>query len=170
MVAPQRVNLALSVIVGLEQTLEGEPAKDTAVTRLKEDLLDPSFRIGKEIDVEKFLKEFDKVKQDSKKAERKYKSKRKEEVVSKGYRRFERGEPARLLAIEVAIQHLEDALDEERVLLGKDEFEERIRDEVAQAFKKEELKQEGWRTARWRDPFGLGPIRGPFIGLGPVSA
>ena len=71
----------------MEETLSGEGAKDTDVTRLKEDLLDPSFRIGKEIDVEKFLKEFDKVKKDSKKAERKYKSKRKEEVVSKGYRR-----------------------------------------------------------------------------------
>ena len=33
------------------------------------------------------------------------------------------------------MRHLEDCLDEERVLIGKDEFEERIRDEVAQAFK-----------------------------------
>ena len=41
--------------------------------------------------IEKFLKEFDKVKKDSKKAEQKYKSKKKEEVVSKRYRRFERG-------------------------------------------------------------------------------
>ncbi|QNI60979.1 hypothetical protein SynTAK9802_00683 [Synechococcus sp. TAK9802] len=131
------------LILFVEETLSGEGAKDTAVTRLKEDLLDPSFRIGKEIDVEKFLKEFDKVKQDSKKAERKYKSKKKEEVVSKGYRRFERGEPARLLALEVAMRHLEDCLDEERVLIGKDEFEKRIRDEVAQAFKEEELKQAG---------------------------
>ena len=131
------------LILFVEETLSGEGAKDTAVTRLKEDLLDPSFRIGKEIDVEKFLKEFDKVKKDSKKAERKYKSKKKEEVVSKGYRRFERGEPARLLALEVAMRHLEDCLDEERVLIGKDEFEERIRDEVAQAFKEEELKQAG---------------------------
>lgn len=125
------------LILFVEEPLSGEGAKDTAVTRLKEDLLDPSFRIGKEIDVEKFLKEFDKVKKDSKKAERKYKGKRKEEVVSKGYRRFERGEPARLLALEVAMRHLEDCLDEERVLIGKDEFEEKIRDEVAQAFKEE---------------------------------
>ena len=131
------------LILFVEETLSGEGAKDTAVTRLKEDLLDPSFRIGKEIDVEKFLKEFDKVKKDSKKAEQKYKSKKKEEVVSKRYRRFERGEPARLLALEVAMRHLEDCLDEERVLIGKDEFEERIRDEVAQAFKEEELKQAG---------------------------
>ena len=57
------------LILFVEETLSGEGAKDTAVTRLKEDLLDPSFRIWKEIDVEKFLKEFDKVKQDSKKAE-----------------------------------------------------------------------------------------------------
>ena len=131
------------LILLVEETLSGEGAKDTAVTRLKEDLLDPSFRIGKEVDAEKFLKEFDKVKKDSKKAERKYKSKRKEEVVSKGYRHFERGEPARLLALEVAMRHLEDCLDEERVLIGKDEFEERIRVEVAQAFKAEELKQAG---------------------------
>ena len=102
--------------------------------------MDPSFRIGKEVDIKKFLKEFDKVKKDSKKA---YKSKKSEEVVSKRYRRFERGEPARLLALEVAMRHLEDSLDEERVLIGKGEFEERIREEVAQAFKKEELKQAG---------------------------
>ena len=95
------------------------------------------------MDIEKFLKEFDKVKKDSKKAEKKYKSKKKEEVVSQRYRRFERGEPARLLALEVAMRHLEDSLDEERVLIGKDEFEERIREEVAQAFKEEELKKAG---------------------------
>jgi hypothetical protein len=131
------------LIIFVEETLEGEGAKDTAVTRLKEDLLDPSFRIGKEMDKEKFQKEFDKVKKNSKKAEQKYKSKKKEEVVSKRYRRYERGEPARLLALEVALRRLEDSLDDERVLIGKDEFEERIRDEVAQAFKAEELKQAG---------------------------
>ena len=93
--------------------------------------------------IEKFLKEFDKVKKDSKKAEQKYKSKKKEEVVSKRYRRFERGEPSRLLALEVAMRRLQDCLDKERVLIGKDEFEEQIRDEVAQAFKEEELKKAG---------------------------
>ena len=41
------------------------------------------------------------------------------------------------------MRRLQDCLDEERVLIGKDEFEERIREEVAQAFKKEELKQAG---------------------------
>ena len=131
------------LILFVEETVSGEPAKDTAITRLKEDLLDPSFRIVKEVDIEKFLKEFDKVKKDSKKAEQKYKSKKKQEVVSQRYRRFERGEPVRLLALEVAMRHLEDSLDEDRVLIGKDEFEERIREEVAQAFKKEELKQAG---------------------------
>ena len=124
----------------MDETLLGEGAKDTAITRLKEDLLDPSFRIGKEIDVEKFLQEFEKVKKNSKKAERRCKGRRKQEAVSEGYGCFERGEPARLLALEVAMRHLEDCLDEERVLIVRHEFEERIRDEVAQAFKEEELK------------------------------
>ena len=41
------------------------------------------------------------------------------------------------------MRRLQDCLDEERVLIGKDEFEEQIREEVAQAFKEEELKQAG---------------------------
>ena len=89
---------------------------------------------------------------------KKYKSKKKEEVVSKRYRRFERGEPARLLALEVAMRHLEDSLDEERVLIGKDEFEERIREEVAQAFKEEELKQAG-EMFRRRVGYRINPDR-----------
>ena len=72
------------LILFVEQTLEGEPAKDTGVTCLREDLLDPSFRIGKEIDVEMFLKEFDKVNKDSKRAERRFKSKKKEELKQAG--------------------------------------------------------------------------------------
>ena len=64
------------LILFVEETLEGEPSRDTAVTRRKEDLLDPSFRIGKEIDMDKFMEEFDKIKKDSKKAEQKYKSKK----------------------------------------------------------------------------------------------
>ena len=41
------------------------------------------------------------------------------------------------------MRRLQDCLDEERVLIGKDEFEEQIREEVDQAFKEEELKQAG---------------------------
>ena len=139
----------------VEATLKGEPAKDTSVIRLKEDLLDPSFRIGREVDRDKFKEEFITIKKDSTKAEKNYKSKNKEAVVSKQYRRFERGEPARLLAIEVAIRHLENSLDEERVLIGKDDFEEKIREEVAQAFTEEELKQAG-EMFRKRVGHGIG--------------
>ena len=131
------------LILFVEEMLEGEPAKDTAVIRLKEDLLDPSFRIGREVDMDKFKEEFITIKQDSTKAEKKYKSKKKEAVVSKHYRRFERREPARLLALDVTLRHLHDSLEQERVLIGKDEFEERIRKEVAEAFTPAELIQAG---------------------------
>ena len=127
----------------VEETLKGEPAKDTAVIRLKEDLLDPSFRIGREVDRDKFNEEFVTIKKDSTKAEKKYKSKKKEAVISKQYRRFERREPARLLAIEVALRHLGDCLDDERLLFGREDFEEKIRKEVAEAFTPAELIQAG---------------------------
>ena len=91
------------------------------MTRLREDLLDPSFRIPVTVDGDKFLEEFDKVKQDSKKAEQRYKSKKKPEVISKNYRRFERGEPARVLAVEVALRRLQQ-LEDEKMLLDKQVF------------------------------------------------
>ena len=127
----------------VEETLEGEGAKDTAVTRLSEDLLDPSFRIPGKGDTDKFLKEFDKVKQDSKKAKKRYKSKKKPEVISKNYRRYERGEPARVLAVDVALQRLQQSLEDENMLLDKQVFEERVTAEVALAFTDEELQDEG---------------------------
>jgi len=131
------------LILFVENALEGEAARDTAVTRLREDLLDPSFRLGKKVDSDLFGKEFSKVKKDSKKAEKKYKRKRKPEVVSKQYRRYERGEPARLLAIEVAQRNLQQCLDDDRLLFGKDEFEECVMREVEFSFTEKELKKAG---------------------------
>ena len=60
----------------VEKTLVGEGAKDTAVTRLREDLLDPSFRIPGTDDVYQVLEEFNKIKQDSMEAEKRYMSKK----------------------------------------------------------------------------------------------
>ena len=90
-----------------------------------------------------FLTEFEQLKKDSKKAERSYKSKRKPEFISKQYRRFERGEPVHLLAIEVAQRNLQQCLDDDRLLFGKDEFEECVMREVELAFTEEELKKAG---------------------------
>ena len=131
------------LILFVKEALEGEAARETAVTRLKEDLLDPSFRLGKEVDSDLFGKEFGKVKKDSKKAEKKYRRKRKPEVVSKQYRRYERGEPVRLLAIEVAQRNLQQCLDDDRLLFGKDEFEDCVMREVEFAFTEKELKKAG---------------------------
>lgn len=131
------------LILFVERALEGEAARDTALTRLKQDLLDPSFRIGREVDIDMFMEEFSKVKKDSKKAEKKYKRKKKPEVISKQYRRYERGEPVRLLAIEVAQRNLQQCLDDDRLLFGKDEFEECVMREVEFAFTEEELKKAG---------------------------
>ena len=55
-------------------------------------------------------------------------------IVGIGETAFTRG-PARGLVRGGPVRAL--ALGEERVLIGKDEFEEKIRDEVAQAFKEE---------------------------------
>ncbi len=131
------------LILFVKKALEGEAARDIAVTRLKEDLLDPSFRLGKEVHSDLFGKEFGKVKKDSKKLEKKYKRKRKPEVVSRHYRRYERGEPVRLLAIEVAQRNLQQCLDDDRLLFGKDEFEECVMREVESAFTEKELKKAG---------------------------
>ena len=127
----------------VEKVLDGEGAKDTAVTRLKEDLLDPSPRIRGQDEANLASKEFEQVKKDSKKAERNYRSKRKPEVISKQYRRFERGEPARLLTIEVALRNLQKCLEDERLLFGKDEFEECVIKEVSFIFSEQELEREG---------------------------
>ena len=127
----------------VEKTLDGEGAKDTAVIRLNEDLLDPSPRIRGQDEANLASKEFEQVKKDSKKAERNYRSKRKPEVISKQYRRFERGEPARLLTIEVALRNLQKCLEDERLLFGKDEFEECVIKEVSFEFSEKELEQEG---------------------------
>ena len=118
------------LILFVGKTLEGEAAKGTAVTRLEEDLLDPLKRDGNEVNIDLFLIEFEQLKKDSKKAERSYKSKRKPEFISKQYRRFERGEPVHLLAIEVAQRNLQKCLDDERLLFGKDKFEECVMKEV----------------------------------------
>ena len=131
------------LIVFVEEVLQGKAAKGTAVTRLNEDLLDPSFRIGRKDDPNQSTKEIKQVKKDSRKAERNYKSKRKPEVISKQYRRYERGEPARLLTIEVALRNLQKCLEDERLLFGKDEFEECVMKEVEFAFSERELKQAG---------------------------
>ena len=131
------------LILFVGKTLEGEAAKGTAVTRLEEDLLDPLKIDGNEVDIDLFLIEFEQLKKDSKKAERSYKSKRKPEFISKQYRRFERGEPVHLLAIEVAQRNLQKCLDDERLLFGKDEFEECVMKEVSFVFSEKELEQEG---------------------------
>ena len=65
----------------VEKTLDGEGAKDTAVIRLNEDLLDPSPRIRGQDEANLASKEFEQVKKDSKKAQRNYRSKRKPELI-----------------------------------------------------------------------------------------
>ena len=64
-------------------------------------------------------------------------------MISKQYRRFERGEPARLLTIEVALRNLQKCLEDERLLFGKDEFEECVIKEVSFIFSEQELEREG---------------------------
>ena len=132
------------LIAFVEKALQGEPAKDTAVNRLKEDLLDPSFRIGKETDDDATdRKEFEQVKKDAKKAEKRYKSKRKPEVISKQYRRYEQSGPVKNRTIAVAQRNLQKCFEDERLLFGKDDFEECVMKEVAYLFTERELQQEG---------------------------
>ena len=89
------------------------------MTRLRKDLLDPSFRIPGTDDVYQVLEEFNKIKQDSMEAEKRYKSKKKPEVISKNHRWFERGEPELLLALEAALRRLQQFLEDENMLLDK---------------------------------------------------
>ena len=65
------------------------------------------------------------------KAEKRYKSKKKPEGISKNCRRFERGEPQRLLALEAALRRLQQFLEDENMLLDKQLFWEGVTAEVA---------------------------------------
>ena len=127
----------------MEEALQEKAAKGTDVTRLNEDLLDSSFRTGIKDDPNQSTKEIKQVKKDSRKAERNYEGKMQPEVISKQYRRYERGEPACLLTIELAPRNLQKCLEDERLLFGKDKFEECVMKDVEFIFSERELKQAG---------------------------
>ena len=122
----------------LVKRLSGE-GQGTAVTRLERTFwIVLSFQVVDVTSSWEFTRS-----QDSKKAEKRYKSKKKPEVISRNYRRFERGEPARVLAMEVALQRLQQSLEDENMLLDKQVFEEGVSAEVSQAFTQEELQDAG---------------------------
>lgn len=127
----------------VEEAMDGDGAKDSAVNLLKEDLLDPSFRITPLHEEQRqYELEIKNLKNDSRKAKRKYQSKSKPDVVSKNYRRYERGEPVRLLAIEKALFQLKDCVEGGRRLVDKDEFEKCVLDAVSMEFTDEEIQDE----------------------------
>ena len=127
----------------VEEAMEGDEAKDSAVNLLKEDLFDPSFRISSFLDRQsQHQREIENLKKDSRKAKRQYQSKRKPDAVSKNYRRYERGEPVRLLAIEKALLQLKDCVEGGRRLVDKDEFEKCVLDAVSMEFSDEEIQDE----------------------------
>jgi len=113
------------------------------VNLLKEDLLDPSFRITPLLEEQgHYQSEIETLKKVSRKAKRKYQSKRKPDAISKNYRRYERGEPVRLLAIEKALLQLKDCVEGGRRLVDKDEFEQCVLDAVSMEFSDEEIQHE----------------------------
>ena len=131
------------LILFVAEAMVGDPTKDSVVSALKQDLLDPSFRIKPGLDdLEEFHKEFKKLKKDSDRAKKKYKCKNKPKTVSSNYRRYERGQPVRLLAIDEALRQLKVCVESERFLLGKAEFENRVMDAVAAEFTTKDLESE----------------------------
>jgi len=135
--------LRQELISFVEEAMDGDSAKDSAVNILKEDLLDPSFRITPLLkDDGQYQREIETLKRDSRKARRKYQSKRKPDAVSKNYRRYERGEPVRLLAIEKALLLLKECVEGGRSLVRKDEFEKCVLDAVSMEFSQQELQDE----------------------------
>ena len=135
--------LRQELISFVEEAMDGDRAKDSAVNLLKEDLLDPSFRITPLLEKQgHYQREIETLKKDSRKARRKYQSKRKPDAVSKNYRRYERGEPVRLLAIEKALLQLKECLEGGSSLVRKDEFEKSVLDAVSVEFSKQEIQDE----------------------------
>ena len=131
------------LILFIAEAMVGDPAKDSVVNALKQDLLDPSFRIKPGLDdLEEFHKEFSKLKKDSYKAKKKYKCKNKPKTVSSNYRRYERGQPVRVLAIDEALRQLKVCVESERFLLGKVEFEQRVMDAVSAEFTSKDIESE----------------------------
>ena len=131
------------LILFIAEAMVGDRAKDSVVNALKQDLLDPSFRIKPGLDdLEEFHKEFKKLKKDSDKAKKKYKCKNKPKTVSSNYRRYERGQPVRILAIDEALRQLKVCVESERFLLGKAEFEQRVMDSVSAEFTTKEIEGE----------------------------
>jgi hypothetical protein len=131
------------LILFIAEAMVGDRAKDSVVNALKQDLLDPSFRIKPGLDdLEEFHKEFKKLKKDSDKAKKKYKCKNKPKTVSSNYRRYERGQPVRVLAIDEALRQLKVCVESERFLLGKAEFEQRVMDSVSAEFTTKDIEGE----------------------------
>ncbi|MDA7436804.1 transcriptional regulator [Synechococcus sp. AH-601-B19] len=129
------------LILFIAEAMVGDRAKDSVVNALKQDLLDPSFRIKPGLDdLAEFHKEFKKLKKDSDKAKKKYKCKDKPKTVSSNYRRYERGQPVRVLAIDEALRQLKVCVESERFLLGKVEFEQRVMDVVSAEFTTDEVE------------------------------
>ena len=127
----------------VEEAMEGDGAKDSAVNLLKEDLFDTSSGITPLLDLQdQYQREIEDLKKDSRKAKRQYQSKRKTDAVSKNYRRYERGEPVRLLAIEKALHQLKDCVEGGRRLVDKDEFEKCVLDAVSMEFSHKEIQDE----------------------------
>ena len=127
----------------VEEAMEGDEAKDSALNLLKEDLFDPSFRITSHLGKQgQYQREIENLKKDSRKAKRQYQSKRKPDVVSKNYRRYERGEPVRLLAIEKALLQLKTFVEGGYSLVRKDEFEKSVLDAVSLEFSQQEIQDE----------------------------
>ena len=131
------------LILFIAEAMVGDRAKDSVVNALKQDLLDPSFRIKPGLDdLEEFHKEFKKLKKDSDKAKKKYKCKNKPKTVSSNYRRYERGQPVRVLAIDEALRQLKVCVESERFLLGKAEFEQRVMNSVSAEFTTKDIESE----------------------------
>ena len=131
------------LILFIAEAMVGDSAKDSVVNALKQDLLDPSFRIKPGLDdLEEFHKEFKKLKKDSDKAKKKYQRKSKPKTVSSNYRRYERGQPVRVLAIDEALRQLKVCIESERFLLGKAEFEQRVMDAVSAEFTTKDVESE----------------------------
>jgi hypothetical protein len=131
------------LILFIAEAMVGDPAKDSVVNVLKQDLLDPSFRIKPGLDdLEEFHKEIKKLKKDSDKAKKKYKCKNKPKTVSSNYRLYERGQPVRVLAIDEALRQLKVCVESERFLLGKAEFEQRVMDAVSAEFTTKDVEGE----------------------------
>ena len=129
------------LILFIAEAMVGDPDKDSVVNALKQDLLDPSFRIKPGLDdLEEFHKEFKKLKKDSDKAKKKYKCKNKPKTVSSNYRRYERAQPVRVLAIDEALRQLKVCVESERFLLGKVEFEQRVMNAVSAEFTTDEVE------------------------------